>query len=123
VIYAIRAKGTEYIKFGYAQGLSLETRISTLQTGCPHDLELLACCLGDIKLERKIHNRLLAAGDHHRGEWFKDGPIARAIIRHMKGEEVDSVLEADSSAKPMREAKKHKRLGAVLELSHSLAEA
>lgn len=94
VIYAIRAVGTEYIKFGYTDGKTYKRRVETLQTGCPYDLEELAMCEGDYREERAIHNRLCAAGAHHRGEWFKDCEEARKIIAEMQANQVSMASHA-----------------------------
>jgi hypothetical protein len=83
MIYAIRAVGTDFIKFGYTEGKSYKRRVETLQTGCPYELEELAMCEGDMKAERMIHHRLFQAGAHYRGEWFKDCDEARMIIADM----------------------------------------
>jgi hypothetical protein len=40
VIYAIRAVGTEYIKFGRTE--SIRQRLKSLETACPHDLHVEA---------------------------------------------------------------------------------
>ena len=84
MIYAIQAKGTDFIKFGYTTGTSYRRRVETLQTGCPFELEELAMCIGDMKTERSIHYRLIQAGAHYRGEWFKDCEEARKIIAEMQ---------------------------------------
>ena len=115
MIYAIRAKGTEFVKIGYSRGFAggVERRLKLLQTGCPHELEVLAVCNGDVHTERHIHNMLLKAGIHHRGEWFKSCPRLDDVVRWIR----DRVFEKDTpraSIIPMRQAHKHKRLGAAL---------
>jgi hypothetical protein len=87
VIYAIRAVGTEYIKFGYVRG-SVERRLGHLQTGCPLSLEVVATCQGDRQTETWIHWRLFKAKAHHRGEWFKDCDEVKKILFEMLAEDV-----------------------------------
>lgn len=82
MIYAIRAVGTEFIKFGVAA--SARKRLEMLQTGCPHELQLLASRAGDRETENYIHVRLLKANCHHRGEWFRSCLETKAIIKEMK---------------------------------------
>jgi hypothetical protein len=82
LIYAIRAEGTEYIKFGVAA--DIKQRIDLMQTGCPFRLVLVASCPGGKGEETSVHVRLLRAKAHHRGEWFKDCPEAQAIIQEMR---------------------------------------
>ena len=87
MIYAIRAVGTDYIKFGYAKG-SVERRLRTLQTGCPLPLEVVAVAKGDHCTETWIHWRLFKAKAHHRGEWFKDCDEVKKIIFEMMSEDL-----------------------------------
>jgi hypothetical protein len=82
LIYAIRAVGTKYIKFGVAA--NIKQRIDLMQTGCPFLLVLVASCPGDKEAETSIHVRLLRAEAHHRGEWFKDCPEAQLILQEMR---------------------------------------
>jgi hypothetical protein len=70
VIYAIRAVGTEFVKFGYTKDDSPINRIRTMQVGCPHELLAVAFGPGDEAHEASIHKRLYITGAHHRGEWF-----------------------------------------------------
>lgn len=87
MIYAIRAVGTEYIKFGYVKR-DVERRVKFLQTGCPLLLELVAKCEGEQSVETWIHWRLFKAKAHYRGEWFKDCDEAKKIIFEMLADDV-----------------------------------
>jgi hypothetical protein len=80
MIYAIRAVGTNLIKFGKAK--NPESRIAVLQTGCPVDLALIAIAEWPDKEEGKIH--IYLAGDHARGEWFRDGDRAQRLLDCMR---------------------------------------
>ena len=113
MIYAIGAVGTEYIKFGYAQ--NVQKRLNQLQTACPMDLCLLASCKGSQRTEHGIHARLIAAKAHHRGEWFRNCAETQSIIENMKDRSLQATLDA-AKAELMHQ-NRHRRLGAVLELS------
>jgi hypothetical protein len=82
VIYAIRAVGTKYIKFGKAN--NPKTRLEEHQTGCPFKLELEAVADWPNKEEYGIHAFLTAIGAHCRGEWFTECDEALDIIGAMK---------------------------------------
>ena len=84
MIYAIRAVGTQYIKFGQTAEVNIRDRINLLKTGCPHELELVAFGLGGREEEKRIHQFLKAAGRHHRLEWFIDSPEAQEAIAWIK---------------------------------------
>lgn len=83
MIYAIRAVGTEYIKFGKAK--SVGKRLAELETGCPHDLEILAVADWPDEQERAVHRYLQSQA--HRREWFKDGEMAQEVISWMADQE------------------------------------
>ena len=87
MIYAIRAVGTQYIKFGQTAEVNIRDRINLLKTGCPHELELVAFGLGGREEEKRIHQFLKAAGRHHRLEWFIDSPEAQEAIAWIKDRE------------------------------------
>lgn len=76
MIYAIRALGTNLIKFGKAK--NPQDRICTLQTGCPVDLALIAIADWPDVEERRAH--IYLDSEHSRGEWFRDGDKARRLI-------------------------------------------
>lgn len=72
MIYYLLAKGTTHVKIGYTRNyLSLSARIASLQTGCPHELALMAIEPGELSDEAEIHQEF----DHLRirGEWFELG--------------------------------------------------
>jgi hypothetical protein len=113
VIYAIRALGTEYVKFGYTN--DVQSRLATLQTGCPWDLELVAQCEGDQATETWVHWRLFQANAHHRGEWFKDCAEVKKVLFEM----LSASLKPDGvpSNVVQIERQRHKRLGAALDFA------
>lgn len=79
MIYAIRAVGTPYIKFGYTGDRDPQNRLDGMQTGCPFELKLVAWAPGERMAEQWIHLRLKRAQAHHRGEWFTQCPEAEKI--------------------------------------------
>jgi hypothetical protein len=66
LIYAIRAVGTDFIKFGKAN--DPVQRLAGLQTSNPFELKLVACAEWPDKEESYIHMYL--DDFRHRGEWF-----------------------------------------------------
>lgn len=64
-VYFVAA--AEFIKIGRAD--SIARRLRELQTGCPHDLSLVAWFSGGSKEERAYHRRFRA--HRLRGEWFR----------------------------------------------------
>jgi hypothetical protein len=80
VVYAILAG--EFIKIGRTS--NLPKRLSQIQNGNPHFLEVIAAWRGDAKEERRLHQKLSA----HRasGEWFADSSeVRKAIKRASRG--------------------------------------
>ena len=83
LIYAIRAVGTNFIKFGWVKNsFGLKHRTMLLQTGCPFKLKVLATLPGTLEQEQTLHQML--KGSHHRGEWFMLCSITRQAIELMK---------------------------------------
>jgi hypothetical protein len=68
LVYFIRAKGTSFVKIGYTR--NLPQRLQTLQTACPHALEVdFSMKTRDfVALERKLHQENQSRRVH--GEWF-----------------------------------------------------
>lgn len=118
MIYAIRAVGTNFIKIGYTSKSPLE-RVRELQTGCPLDLELVACCQGKKTMETWLHWRLLKAKAHHRGEWFTDCDEMRKIVAEIKDDELKP--EASPTDMVQIESLNRHRLSKVIALSQRKA--
>jgi hypothetical protein len=108
VIYAIRAVGTGKIKFGFTEDVTINRRLSSLQIGCPVDLEVVVFVPGSPEDEYAIHLELM--GSHSRGEWFAEGPETDAVIRRLKAKA--NPLEHDQSAKG--------RLGRALSIKRAI---
>ena len=96
MLYAIRAVGTEFIKFGRAKNIG--RRLKGMDTGCPHELEVLVVADWPDGQEKAIH--LYLADRWHRLEWFKDGDRPQQVIAWMadKQKGLAQFLEALTSA-------------------------
>ena len=71
-VYFVRCLGTEFVKIGKAR--NVETRLNSLQTGCPFDLALMFKIRCDsekaaYELEGKLHK--MFGEQRRRAEWFK----------------------------------------------------
>jgi hypothetical protein len=75
-LYLIRRIGTKYYKIGITNDLN--KRLSTLQTGCPHELRMIFYAEADMDdylgkeikyIEDFLHKNFNE--QRHRGEWFK----------------------------------------------------
>ena len=128
MIYAIRAEGTQFIKFGYVKDedkKGVAKRISLLQTGSPYKLKAIAWAPGGIDEERKIHYRLKRAGLFARGEWFKDGKEAQQVIWEMREsngrdpEALEDAQNAGTATSSYRASGPKHRLSACLALNQS----
>ena len=80
MIYAIEALGSGFVKFGYS-GAGVNERLNTMQTGCPYELVVRAVAEWPSDTEFAIHLHL--SEEHERGEWFRLGPKAQAVIEAM----------------------------------------
>jgi hypothetical protein len=96
VIYAIRAVGTGKIKFGFTEDVTINRRLSSLQIGCPVDLEVVVFAPGSPADEYAIHARLVGAGKHARGEWFNESPDTDAVVAELKAIEGDGFIRTES---------------------------
>jgi len=69
VVYVLQMEGTPWLKIGYT--VQMDTRLASLQKGCPHPLLLrkLYPCDFAGALERQLH-RVLAVS-RRTGEWFE----------------------------------------------------
>ena len=78
-VYFIRAQGTNLIKIG--RTTSLQDRLNTLQTGCPHQLELIIAVAhpDSPSIEKRLHQKFERYGTT--GEWFA---LSEDIIRSLE---------------------------------------
>jgi hypothetical protein len=83
LIYAIRAVGTDFIKFGRANSLS--RRMRELETSSPHDLVPEATAEWHNGQEKAIHAYLSEFA--HKGEWFRDGDKPQQVMAWMRDKE------------------------------------
>lgn len=75
-VYFLRAGG--FIKIGKTSG-NPNSRIATLQTGCPFNIELAAWEFGGLDREKELHCRF--GGLRANGEWFRDeGELSEYVI-------------------------------------------
>ncbi len=76
MIYAIRAVGTQFIKFGRAS--SVGRRMRELETGCPHELSIEAVADWPDGKETAIHQYLSL--DCEKYEWFRESDRTAKVI-------------------------------------------
>ena len=82
-VYFVRCG--EYLKVGFTSD-NLRNRLSSMQTGSPHRLALVASIRGGRGVEKKIHTSL--AMYPRRGEWFALPPedaeriVASVVLAH-----------------------------------------
>lgn len=78
-VYFIRAKGdpSSPIKIGWTTNII--GRLEALQTGFPHELEVVGSTPGDIQREKDLHKRF--SGLRLRGEWFSPSADLLEYIR------------------------------------------
>lgn len=94
MIYAIRAKGTKFVKFGVAKDVG--KRLMAHQVSCPLELEIIATADWPHTVEAKIHNLLRPLCV--RGEWFRYEALAVKIVRVMlDGKGADALVEVVES--------------------------
>ena len=90
MIYAIRAVGSGFIKFGKAN--SVGKRLNELETASPYELELVAVAKWPDTAERAIH-RILEAHNTKR-EWFRECPESEQVILWMHSNDLQSLQQA-----------------------------
>jgi hypothetical protein len=102
MIYAIWAKDTPYVKFGWVKKREwLASRREILQVGCPFELEVIASIDGSIQEEQAIHQML--SGSHHRGEWFQiDQDVSRIVAMMQDGTKVSEWELNKGASRQMR---------------------
>ena len=81
MIYAIRCG--QWVKFGKAN--CVKSRMADLQIANPYKLTLLAAADWPNDHEALIH--AFMRPHHQRGEWFRNGVAAKAIIEAMKDQQ------------------------------------
>ena len=68
MIYLVRAEETNLYKIGYTSSTA-ESRIKTMQTGCPHKLSIVLEVDGSVQKEKKLHKTF--SKNQKQGEWFE----------------------------------------------------
>lgn len=79
MIYAIRAVGTEFIKFGKSKNVG--RRLINLECTCPLELEIMAIANWPDEAEKTVHKVLEQYW--HKGEWFIDSDTTKLVIKCM----------------------------------------
>lgn len=83
MIYAIRALGTDFIKFGKAKDVG--KRYNDIQSTSPFELRIEAIADWPDYMERAIH-KLLSL----RGEWFSDSPLTQEALEWLRSDLLDN---------------------------------
>ena len=78
-IYIIQALNGGPVKIGHTK--NVKNRLSSLQTGYPETLTILACVAGDIKQEQKLHEKYIEY--RLRGEWYNQDILNVEEIANM----------------------------------------
>lgn len=96
-VYFIHCCETNFYKIGHS--VTPNKRLATFQTGCPFELELLACCSGGSEFEEELHIKYKA--QRTRGEWFSfsDDDVADLLEIFMKKRSsfLDESIDTESS--------------------------
>lgn len=96
MIYAIRAVGTEFIKFGKAK--SVGRRLVEIQSTSPLELFIEVVADWPNLAEKAIHRYLEPMLE--RGEWFRDGLLTRQVMQWMTiGEDGLHFLQREAGRK------------------------
>lgn len=82
-VYFIACEPMEAVKIGYTSSNPF-SRMSSLQTGCPSPLKLLAFVPGSLDDERRLHECFQPL--HIQGEWFRNELKLRDLIFWMTHE-------------------------------------
>lgn len=69
-----------HIKIGFTTG-NPYARMKSLQTGCPHKMDMIGYIFGNLELERKLHARFADIGTS--GEWFEYSDYVASTIDHI----------------------------------------
>lgn len=98
MIYFLLAPELNRVKIGYTKNQStLNTRIKSLQTGCPDEIKLLQTIPGGIQKEKQLHKDFEA--HNQTGEWFdyceeiQDFISALGVIKKTSFVDDDPVFE------------------------------
>lgn len=108
MIYAIQARGTDFVKVGRTTRGGLRKRLDAMQTGCPMELCILGLYAGGREQETVVHHHLRVAGKHVRGEWFRYDEQTAAILSKLMP------LDAEVRPKTRPVASAHRRLSRAL---------
>lgn len=110
--YVYIIKADTFVKIGFSE--NPEKRLSEMQTGSPHELELLAKFPYGTRpeaaaKEKEMH--LLFSTWHHRGEWFYADCMKRALEIPTDIARNKRAMEKESKIKRLRKVKNSRRGG------------
>jgi len=98
LIYFLSILNGEYIKIGYT-GQEIEKRKTALQTGNPHEIEILFTIDGSLKEEKEIHKSLsevfsrLKVFSNPVNEWYSgENPIVKMFICNVRNQGIDYAI-------------------------------
>lgn len=103
MIYFVQSGTSGPIKIGYTRK-SIESRLTTLQTGHPEKLICLGTVEGDLKKEKEIHIRFQKF--RKQGEWFEPADSILSYIQESKTHKINK----ESLSPETREKLEHSEL-------------
>lgn len=97
MIYVVQCSGSGFCKVGFtANKTTLNSRISSLQTGNPNRIVLIGTTDGGMAKEGNIHTQLQRKHKHVRGEWFSlDANDVQKILGHANGFKDGAKIQSD----------------------------
>lgn len=81
-IYVLQALPILPVKIGFTRARALRHRVTSIQTGVPYPLKVIARAKGLPAHEREVHAVL--ASDRLSGEWFDWTPRVQAFVQAMR---------------------------------------
>lgn len=78
MIYFIKIKDQDYLKIGFTGNNKINSRLASIRTCIPFEIEVIALIEGDIMLESQLHNKFSLY--NIRGEWFVYNEIIQDYI-------------------------------------------
>ena len=96
LVYIVNAIGTNSYKIGKSSKKSLKGRLSSIKTGSPLQIQLIATINGGFEIESQIHTELSCFRD--KGEWFKieDYDVINKIIKKYNPESLAKIIKKPS---------------------------
>ena len=101
MIYVLSMEGGKYIKVGFTSGRSVESRVASLQTSSPYQLEVLFTVDGTLRQEQALHGAIRTAFHRIRipipgNEWYPGKhPFMRELMDALRGGCNSAINHAD----------------------------